>query len=55
MSRKKIKNNKRTDCGFCNKDIKKNMSYYRDEKYFCHKTHWARLKKEGAKDGKNKN
>ncbi len=37
----------------CNKDKKKNLSYYRNGKYFINKKHWLNYKKEQEKNNVN--
>lgn len=50
--RKTVKQRKRALCEFCKKDIKKNLSYYRDGKYYCNHNHYVRLKKKIKKENK---
>ncbi len=35
---------RRIKCECCNKDKKRNISYYRNGKYFINKTHWIKYK-----------
>jgi hypothetical protein len=44
---RKAKKSKRARCAYkrCNKDIKKNISYYYKGKYYCNKNHAIKDKK----------
>jgi len=43
--RKKVKERKMTKCECeCKRDIKKNISYYRDGKWYFNKTHYRNIK-----------
>ena len=53
MSRLKTKGKKRIKCRFCDKDRKKNLSYYRDWNYYCNKSCYKKFKNKEVTDGKS--
>jgi len=53
LLQKDKKAKRRIKCECCNKDKKRNLSYYRNGKYFINKKHWLKYKKE--QENKNVN